>query len=93
MILGKVIANVVSTEKHPHYTGYKLLMVQPIDAHKKPSGKPVLVVDTLQAGEGDLVLVVEEGGSVRKVLNNENAVTIRSAVCGIVDTIDLEKEI
>lgn len=90
MILGKVVANIVSTEKHAHYVGYKLLMVQPLDAAGKPGGKPLLAVDGVQAGVGDLVLVVDEGGSARSVVGDEKAVTIRTAVCGIIDRIDIE---
>ena len=51
MILGKVVATVVSTEKHRHYKGLKLLMVQPLDAAGDPKGKPLLAVDGVQAGK------------------------------------------
>lgn len=91
MIVGKVVANVVSTEKHPHYVGYKLLMVQPVDAGGAPKGKPLLAVDGVQAGVGDTVLVVDEGGSARSVLGDEKALTIRTAICGIIDRIDIEE--
>jgi microcompartment protein CcmK/EutM len=90
MILGKVVATVVSTEKHPHYKGLKLLMVQPLDAAGAPKGKPLLAVDGVQAGIGDHVLLVDEGGSARSVIGDENAVTVRTAICGIVDSVDLD---
>ncbi|HOI23614.1 MAG: EutN/CcmL family microcompartment protein [Spirochaetia bacterium] len=91
MMLGKVVANVVSTEKHPHYLGHKLLMVQPIDAQGEYKGKSILAVDGVQAGIGDIVIVVDEGGSARNVVEDEDAVTIRTAICGIVDRIDIEE--
>jgi ethanolamine utilization protein EutN len=91
MMLGKVVANVVSTEKHPHYLGHKLLMVQPIDAQGAYKGKSILAVDGVQAGIGDIVIVVDEGGSARNVVEDEDAVTIRTAICGIVDRIDIEE--
>ncbi len=91
MMLGKVVANVVSTEKHPHYLGHKLLMVQPIDAQGEHKGKSILAVDGVQAGIGDIVIVVDEGGSARNVVEDEDAVTIRTAICGIVDRIDVEE--
>lgn len=90
MTLGKVVASVVSTEKHPHYRGRKLLAVQPIDPEGRPRGQCVLAVDALQAGIGDRVLVVDEGGSAREVIGDEKAVTIRTAICGIVDRVDVE---
>lgn len=89
MIAGRVVASVVSTEKHPHYAGRKLLMVQPLDASLAPKGRPIVAVDGVQAGIGDLVLVVDEGGSARSVVGDQDAVTIRTAICGIIDTIDL----
>jgi len=88
--LARVVANVVSTEKHPHYRGHKILVVQPVDPQGKPKGKSLLAVDGVQAGIGDLVLVVDEGGSARSVIGEESAVTIRTAICGIVDRVDIE---
>ncbi len=90
MTLARVVANVVSTEKHPHYRGQKILVVQPVDPSGNPKGKSLLAVDGVQAGVGDLVLVVDEGGSARSVISDEQAVTIRTAICGIVDRVDLE---
>ena len=90
MIIARVVGNVVSTEKHPQYRGYKILIVQPIDPQGKPRGKSFLALDGVQAGVGDRVLVVDEGGSARSVLGDESAVTVRTVACGIVDRIDVE---
>jgi microcompartment protein CcmK/EutM len=90
MTLARVVANVVSTEKHPHYKGQKILVVQPVDPDGKPRGKSLLAVDGVQAGIGDLVLVVDEGGSARTVIGDESAVTIRTAICGIVDRVNMD---
>ena len=38
-----------------------------------------------------LVLVVDEGGSARAVIGDESAVTIRTAICGIVDRVDIDE--
>ena len=38
MILARIVATVVSTEKHPHYKGLKLLVAQPVDPEGKPKG-------------------------------------------------------
>ena len=90
MILGKVVASVVSTEKHPQLVGYKLLMVQPLDEKGRAKGKSILALDAVQAGEGDLVLVVDEGGSARNALGDEKAMTVRTVILGIVDKVDIE---
>jgi len=89
MNLARVTAVVVSTEKHSHYRGYKLLVVQPVGPQGEPKGKPLVAVDGAQAGIGDLVLVIDEGGSARQVIGDADALTIRTAVCGIVDAVDL----
>jgi len=90
MILGKVVANVVATEKHPQLAGRTLLMVQPLDAGGAPKGAAILAVDAAQAGIGDRVIVVDEGGSARSVLVDEKAMTIRTVILGIVDRVDIE---
>jgi microcompartment protein CcmK/EutM len=91
MTLARVVATVVSTEKHAHYRGHKILAVQPVDPSGTPRGRSLLAVDGVQAGIGDLVLVVDEGGSARSVIGDEAAVTIRTAICGIVDRVDVEQ--
>ncbi len=89
MILARVVASVVSTEKDPRYTGKKILAVRPVDPDGSFRGRTLLAVDGVQAGIGDFVLVVDEGGSARTVVGDEGAVTVRTAVCGIVDRIDM----
>ena len=92
MILAEVVGNVVSTEKHPHYRGYKILIVQPVDPDGKAKGRSFLAVDGVQAGVGDRVLILDEGGSARLILGDEKAVTIRAVVAAVVDRIDREGE-
>jgi len=86
MILGKVVGNVVSTMKLPVYQGYKILVVQPVNDKKEPQGESVLALDTVQAGVGDTVLVINEGNSSRLIMNNSTA-PVRTMIVGIVDTI------
>ena len=89
MMLARVKGNVVSTEKHPHYSGFKILVVEFVGPDGKGTGKSILALDGAQAGVGDLVLVVDEGGSARQVLEAPEAVTIRTAIVGIVDQVDM----
>jgi microcompartment protein CcmK/EutM len=89
MMLARVTGTVVSTEKHPHYVGRKILVVQPVTPDGTAKGRSILAVDGVQAGVGDLVLVVDEGGSSRACIRDEAAVTIRTAVCAIVDSVDV----
>lgn len=87
MTLGKVVADVVSTIKHPDCDGYKLLVVQPIDREGNPQGKSMLAIDAVQSGIGDMVLVIDEGGSGRDILGAPDRRTIRTVISGIVDEI------
>ncbi|MBA7499514.1 Carbon dioxide concentrating mechanism protein CcmL [subsurface metagenome] len=87
MILGKVIGNVVSTIKLPVYQGYKILIVQPVNDKEELQGESVLALDTVQAGVGDTVLVIDEGNSSRLIMNNSTA-PVRTMIVGIVDTIN-----
>jgi microcompartment protein CcmK/EutM len=89
MILGKVVGNVVASSKHRDYAGFKLLVIQPVDHAGTPKGKSLLAVDAVQAGIGDTVLVIDEGGSGRAILGAPDNRTVRTVVTGIVDEISL----
>jgi ethanolamine utilization protein EutN len=88
MKLCKVRGNVVSTVKHPTYRGHKLMIVQPLDEKGADSGSSFLAVDLVQAGPGDMVLVMQEGNGVRQILK-EQKLPIRSVIVGIVDAVDV----
>ena len=89
MILGTIIGNVVSTAKEPGYESRKIMIVQPVDPRGEAKGKSFLAVDTVQAGVGDTVLVLEEGGSARMILNEPDTFTIKAVIAGIVDKITM----
>jgi microcompartment protein CcmK/EutM len=90
MYIGMVIGDVVSSVKHPSLTGYKLLIVQPIQPDGKSYGEPVMAVDMVDAGKGDAVLIVDQGTAARTVLGMDYP-TIRTFILGIVDRIDFEE--
>jgi len=86
MRLARVRGNVVSTIKHPTYEGRTLLLCQPVTPTGEPRGEQVVAVDHVQAGVGDLVLVLTEGNGVRQILG-ANAGPIRSVIVGVVDEV------
>jgi microcompartment protein CcmK/EutM len=90
MILGKVIGNVVSTVKAKGYGSQKILIIQPIDPLGNPKGKSFLAVDAVQAGVGDMVIIIEEGNSARAVIKEPESFTIKTVVAGIVDEVNLQ---
>jgi microcompartment protein CcmK/EutM len=87
MILAKVIGNVVSTIIAKGYESKKILVVQPIDPSGNPKGSSFLAIDAVQAGVGDMVLIMEEGGSARSILNEPESMTVKVVIAGIVDDI------
>jgi microcompartment protein CcmK/EutM len=87
MILAKVTGNVVSTIKAAGYGSRKILIVHPVTPDGAFTGKSFLAVDTVQAGTGDTVLVMEEGGSARLILGEPDTFTVKAIIAGIVDEI------
>jgi len=89
MILGRVIGNVVSTVKNKALEGFKLMLVKQADLSGNPVGKPLVAVDSVDAGEGDLVLMLKEGGSAKMVLKRSK-MPVNLVIVGVIDTIDLD---
>lgn len=55
MQLARVIGTVVATMKNDSLEGRKLLVVQTVDRNLEPNGKPLVAVDAVGAGIGELV--------------------------------------
>jgi ethanolamine utilization protein EutN len=55
MQLARVIGTVVATVKNESLAGRKLLVVQSLDARLRPQGKPLVALDAVGAGVGELV--------------------------------------
>ena len=90
MFLGRVVGNVVATQKEPKYEGKALLVVQPLSLEGEDDGIAVVAVDTVGAGPGERVLVVVEGRSTAMAMDRKLA-SANAAIVGIVDHIDWEK--
>ena len=86
MTLGRVIGTVVSTVKLEALSGYKILIVQPVDPQGQDDGAVTLALDSVQAGVGDTVLIIDEGNSARMIVGDSMA-PIRTMVVGIVDQV------
>lgn len=88
MLLAHVLGNVVSTQKNHRYHGGRLLVVQPVDLDGHAVGQTLLALDSLDAGAGDLVVVVQEGWSASTAATGRDGAAIDAAVVAIVDHID-----
>lgn len=87
MQIAEVIGNIVSTVKHPSHNNYKLMLIQPLTQNLEKKGNAQIAIDTVQAGEGDLVLLLSEGNSARQILEYNDA-PVRAVIVGIIDRID-----
>lgn len=90
MILGRVVGNVVATQKHDKFRGRKLLLVQPINLDGEDEGNEILAVDSVGAGAEETVLVVIEGRSASQAMRLSQA-PANAAIIGIVDHIDIDR--
>ncbi|MEE8339952.1 MAG: EutN/CcmL family microcompartment protein [Xanthomonadales bacterium] len=89
MILARITGSVVSTIHHPIVDGHKLLLADRLDLNGKPTGGYLLALDAIGAGQGETVLILDEGTGARQILDDPNA-PVRSIVVGIVDAVELE---
>jgi ethanolamine utilization protein EutN len=85
MYLGIVTGTVVAERKASGLEGKKILLVQPIDEHRKPIGDVQAAIDTVQAGEGDVVYLV--GSREAALALDPWFVPVDAAIVGIVDGI------
>ena len=88
MFIARVIGEIVSTIKHPSLSGRKLLVVEKLTERGEPTGDSQLAVDSVDAGEGDTVLVMDEGSSAALVTKLDNP-PIRTVIVGVIDSIDI----
>jgi ethanolamine utilization protein EutN len=88
MLLGRVVGNVVATQKNAKLEGSKLLLVQPEDVDGAPRGAAVLAIDGVDAGVGDRVLLIQDGRSAQLVLG-KGVAAVDAAVIGVVDAVEL----
>jgi microcompartment protein CcmK/EutM len=88
MTLCKVIGTIVATQKNEHLKDKKILVVQPIDLDGKFIGRDVLALDSVDAGVGDTVLIIQEGQGAAQVFNNKK-MPVHTIIIAVVDGFDV----
>lgn len=88
MMIGRIVGDVVATQKSKSHEGRKILVVQPLNLDGSDRGDVVLALDAVDAGVGDRVLVVSEGYSAMTAVGRPQS-PIDMAVVGVVDSIDV----
>jgi len=90
MLIGRVVASLVATQKHEKLEGVKLLLVQPLGLDGEARGGSVLAIDSVDAGVGDRVLLVQEGRAAQLALGRGTTAAVDAAVVGVVDSVELQ---
>src|SRR5207237_7336507 len=94
MFLARVTGVVVATQKVATMTGHKLLTVEPLRVEPQErdrlvgTGRTFVVVDTVGAGQGELVLIVQ--GSSARLTPETEKLPVDATIIGIVDSVNVE---
>jgi microcompartment protein CcmK/EutM len=86
MIFARVTGNVVCTAKDEKLVGAKLMLVQPVDVAGAAKGNPLVAVDSVGAGEGERVLLVQ-GSSARQTSRTKDN-PVDAVIFAIVDSVE-----
>lgn len=87
MKLARVVGTVVSTIKSPIFDGRALLLVDLLEPDGREAGGYLIALDTVGAGAGETVLVLDEGTSARQIIGAPYG-PLRTVVVGIVDAVE-----
>lgn len=93
MFLARVEGSVVATKKDAAMTGRKLLLIRPqlVDdkdpTRFKPGSNTIVAVDSVGAGEGELVLFCQ--GSSARLAGGMKEAPVDAVIIGIVDCVDV----
>jgi len=89
MLIGKVIGTIWATRKYETITGFKMQFVQPLNAEMEKIGEPIIALDTIGAGPGELIFYATSSEAVIP-LHVEMA-PVDASIVGIIDSINTEK--
>ena len=91
MILGEVIGEMISTEKHRSLHAVRHLIVQPLTPEGDHDGRALVAIDTVGAGRGERVLVNQEGHAAESILGMKG-IPVRSLIVAVVDEVRIGEE-
>jgi len=95
MFVAKVTGSLVSTQKTDSMVGRKLLLVEPYRVDQESgetmvgTGRSLVAVDTVGAGEGEYVLITQ--GSSARLTPETKSLPVDTVIIGIVDTVHVEQ--
>ena len=90
MFLGRVIGTVWSTQKDENLVGAKFLIVRELSLDLKEKERFVVAVDSVGAGEGEVVLVAT--GSSSRMTSFTKDKPVDAVIMAIVDKLDVSEK-
>ena len=91
MLIAKVVGSAVATIKDDKLTGAKLLVVREANVHGEATGKPLVAIDTVDAGVGDMVLIAS--GSSARQTNETKDRPVDAVIMALLDSLEVDGEI
>jgi len=88
LYLGRVIGNVWATKKYPPLQNMKLMFVQPINSELENIEEPIVAVDTVGAGPGEIIYYITASEAVIPL--PVDMAPVDASIVGIVDSIHTE---
>jgi len=89
VLLAKVVGTVVATRKDPRLVSNKLLIARSMDPRGQADGSYLVAVDTVDAGVGEIVLIVS--GSSARMASGMKDCPVDAAIVGIIDAVELQE--
>lgn len=89
MFLGKVIGTIWATRKYETLHSFKMQFVQPLNAEMESLGDPIVAIDTIGAGPGEIIFYITASEAV--IPMNVDMAPVDASIVGIVDYVNLEK--
>lgn len=90
MYLGKIIGTIWATRKYEAVVGYKMQLVQPINANYEKLREPIIALDTIGAGPGEIIYYVTASEAVIPL--DVDMAPVDASIVGIVDSIYVENK-
>ena len=90
MLLGKVIGTIWATRKYDTLNSYKMQFVQPLNANLDKLGEPIIAVDTIGAGPGEIICYATSSEAVLAM--DVDMAPVDASIVGIVDSLNTENK-
>ncbi len=88
MMIARVVGSAVATVKDEKLKGLKLLVVREATPGNELVGKPLVAIDAVGAGQGELVLIAS-GSSARQTTMTNNK-PVDAVIMAILDSLEVE---